>query len=333
LELRAERIVPQAFRVGVLDVGQNGGLLRPGIVLLDPLEGLGHQDVLVDRVAERPRVRRRDAGLGRRRREAEDLRALADRKDGFGFRAPLRAVVGEDVVLLDQAARQLDGQRVVALRVLRDHPELPAADPARGIDLLHRDLGGGPALDAVAGPLLRQGDHEPHDDLVAEGVGQRRHRHRRDESTTEEDERSLHRASSLRETSWQTERGDVRPRSAPPSMPAAQAMPPAPAMPAAQAWRAVAHTVVIGLARNHRRTVSVSRPRMPCGRKIITRMTMLPHTSQRQSARNWSAVERYVMTNAPRSGPYSTSMPPSTMYIAMSTPRLKSKLSYWMNTA
>src|SRR5262249_14410164 len=185
------------------------------------------------------------------------------------------------------------------------------------------------ALDAVAGPFLRQRDHEPDDDLVAEGVGQRRHRHRRDESTTEEDERSLHRASSLHvKTPGKRNRSCLGQRLL--SRPAAQARPAAQVMRAAST---VAHAVVIGLARNHWRTVSVSRPRMPCGRKIITRMTMLPHTSQRQSARNWRAVERYVMMNAPSKGPYSVPMPPSTMYSARSPPRLKSKLSYWMNRA
>src|SRR5437867_1452116 len=225
---------------------------------------------------------------------------------------------GEDLVLVDQAARQLNGQGVVALGVLRDHPELPATDPARGIDLFHRDFGGGPALDAVAGPLLRQRHHEPDDDLVAERMRQRWQRQRA-ENTTEEDERSLHRVSSLRV------RALFRERSVAKSCPRHHLLP--------GAGCRVAQPGVTGLARRHRRMLSVSRPRIPCGRKIITRMTMLPQTSQRQSARNWSAVERYVMTKAPSSGPDNTSMPPSTMYIAMSTPRLKSKLSYWMNTA
>src|SRR5438309_4262055 len=226
---------------------------------------------------------------------------------------------GEDLVLVDQAARQLNGQGVVALGVLRDHPELPAADPARGIDLFHRDFGGGSALDAVAGPLLRQRHHEPNDDFVAERMRQRWQRQRA-ENTTEEDERSLHRVSSLRVGA------PFRKRSAATSCPRHHLLP-------GRRVSAVAQPGVTGLARRHRRMLSVSRPRIPCGRKIITRMTMLPQTSQRQSARNWSAVERYVMMKAPSSGPDNTSMPPSTMYIAMSTLRLKSKLSYWMNTA
>jgi hypothetical protein len=105
----------------------------------------------------------------------------------------------EDLVLVDQAARQLNGQGVVALGVLRDHPELPATDPAGGVDLFHRDFGSGPALDAVAGPLLGQRHHESHDDLIAEGMGEGRQRQHRDKYTTEEDERSLHRISSLLE--------------------------------------------------------------------------------------------------------------------------------------
>jgi hypothetical protein len=204
LEPRPERIVPQALRVGVLDIGENGRLLHPGVTLLDPLEGLRDEDVLVDRVAEGPRVRRGHAGLGRGRREAEYFRAFTDREHRFGFRAPLRAVGGEHLVLVDQTARQLDGQGVVALGILRDHPELPAADPSGDIDLFHRDLGGGPALDAVAGPLLGQRHHESDDDLVAEGVNPDRPRQRdhcaNDERTAEENERSLHRVSSLRES-------------------------------------------------------------------------------------------------------------------------------------
>src|SRR5262245_20664670 len=64
-----------------------------------------------------------------------------------------------------------------------------------------------------------------------------------------------------------------------------------------------AHAAGASLAPNQRRTLSVSRPRMPWGRKIITRMTMMPQTSQRQSARNCKAVDKYVIIKAPSSGP------------------------------
>src|SRR5262249_46237057 len=137
---------------------------------------------------------------------AEDLRALTDRKDGFSFRTPLRTMRGQDLVLVDQTARQLNSEGIVAFGVLRDHPELAAVDAACHIDLFHRDFCGGPALYTVAGSFLRQRDQESDDDLIAEGVGQSRERQRRDEHTTEEDERSLHRVSSLRESPFFMER-------------------------------------------------------------------------------------------------------------------------------
>ena len=103
---------------------------------------------------------------------------------------------GDDLVLVDELAHQLNGQGVVALGVLRDHGELPPTDAAGGVDLLDRHLGGGAALHAVAGPLLGQGHHEADDDLIAEGVGEPRQRQKRDEATPQEPERSLHCVSS-----------------------------------------------------------------------------------------------------------------------------------------
>src|SRR4030095_9889939 len=142
------------------------------------------------------------------------------REHRFGFRAPLRTVGGEHLVFVDQTARQLDSQGVVALGIFRDHPELPAADPSGGIDLFHRDLGSGPALDAVAGPLLGQRHHESDDDLVADGVnpdGPRQRGERTNEKrTAEENERSLHRVSSLRKSTLWDRARQVRDWTPPP---------------------------------------------------------------------------------------------------------------------
>src|SRR5262249_38164109 len=65
--------------------------------------------------------------------------------------------------------------------------------------LFHGHLGGGPTLHAVAGAFLGQGHHEANNDLVTERVGQSRPRQHDDESPAEEDERCLHRVSSLHE--------------------------------------------------------------------------------------------------------------------------------------
>src|SRR5262249_57126822 len=118
-----------------------------------------------------------------------------------------RAGRREPLTLAVQAAGKRDGKGVVPLGIFRDHPELASADPAGGIDLFHRDLGSGPALDAVAGPLLGQRHHESDDDLITEGVSPDRPRQRdertNEKRTAEENKRSLHRVSSLREsTLW-----------------------------------------------------------------------------------------------------------------------------------
>src|SRR5262249_50577352 len=98
--------------------------------------------------------------------------------------------------------------------ILGVHPDFPPADPAAGIDLFHRDFGGSPALDTVASPLLGQRHHEPDDDLVAEGVHPNRPRQcdeRTNESrTAEENERSLHRISPLRESTLSNRMRGVR---------------------------------------------------------------------------------------------------------------------------
>src|SRR5262249_61947565 len=113
----------------------------------------------------------------------------------------------EPLAFVDRAARRWAGGGVAPLGFFRDHPELAPAAPAGGIDLFHRDLGSGPALDAVAGPLLGQRHHESDDDLITEGVSPDRPRQRdertNEKRTAEENERSLHRVSSLREsTLW-----------------------------------------------------------------------------------------------------------------------------------
>src|SRR5262249_6384889 len=160
---------------------------------------------------------------------------------------------------------ELDAQGVVTLGILRDHGELPPGTDAAGdgVDLLHRDFGRGPALHAVAGALLGQRHHEPHHHLVAEGVREAGQGQEQRQATTEEQTISLHDTSSLPVL--------VMTRTSGPTTPSGPGEPASPPFPRGLT---VNQATVASFGFHQRRRLSVSLPRMPWGRKIMTRMTM-----------------------------------------------------------
>src|SRR5262245_18020800 len=79
-------------------------------------------------------------------------------------------MIGNDLLLVDQLPRQLNGQGIIALRVLRNHGKLASTNTTSGIDLFDGYFSSSTALHAVTGTLFGQRTHEPHDDLIPKGM-------------------------------------------------------------------------------------------------------------------------------------------------------------------
>jgi hypothetical protein len=105
-------------------------------------------------------------------------------------------MISNDLVLVDELPRQLNGQGIIALSVLRNHGELPPTDTTGGVDLFDGDFSGGTALHTVAGTLFGQRHHNTHDDLIAKGMREPWQHQEHYQATTQEHVRFFHYISS-----------------------------------------------------------------------------------------------------------------------------------------